>query len=404
MPLLNTTYPCINTTFNEGDQIQYLYDGLYIQNIELVDELKDIDYWYCEIFMGECFYKYKIETIVPEDILNKIKTDDHTFLIICNAHESFHTIVSPIYKTLIIESGIPAKKIILVSESADLKTIVKETAHLLNQELVGVIWATIFEHGIRNDKNLMIESGASVVQTLEYKSYPKKFLNLNRRWRLHRPVTVAFLKILNLIDHGYVSIGLDDLPHSWCKQEFVDRWEKIYYWMTNRYNYDPEMLNLITSHREEILDMEPMYLDTEDLVTNRAILTSDTDYYYENTLFSLVSETNYYTDARQGSGRFLSEKTFKPISQQHPFILVTSPRTLELLRSIGYKTFHPWINEDYDLELNDDIRLKKILKEVDRICNFSEEQVTEFITNVRPIVEYNYTKLMDNKINARKVL
>jgi hypothetical protein len=274
----------------------------------------------------------------------------------------------------------------------------------LNQELVGVIWATIFEHGIRNDKTLIIESGAPAVQTLEYKSYPKKFLNLNRRWRLHRPVTVAFLKILNLIDHGYVSIGLDDLPHGWCKQEFVDRWEKIYYWMTNRYNYDPEMLNLITSHREEILDMEPTYLDTEDLVTNRAILTSDTDYYYENTLFSLVSETNYYTDARQGAGRFLSEKTFKPISQQHPFIIITVPRTLELLRSIGYKTFHPWINEDYDLELDDDLRLNKILKEVDRICHLTDSEVEEFLINVRPIVEHNNTILMNKEINLKKML
>lgn len=405
MPLLNTTYPYINTNFSDDrDQIQYRYCGLYVRALKSVEELKDLDYWYCEIFMSECFYKYNIETLIPEDILNKIKTDNRTFLIICNAHEAFHTFVGPIYKTLIIGNGIPAKKIILVSESADLKSVVKETAAKLNQGLVGVMWATIFQLGTKLDKTFMLDSNSSVVKTLEYKPYPKKFLNLNRRWRMHRPVTVAFLKILNLLDHGYVSIGLDDLPHDWCKQEFVDRWEKIYYWMINRYNYDPEILNLITDHREQILDMEPMYLDTEDLVTNRAILTSDTDYYYENTLFSLVSETNYYDDARQGGGRFLSEKTFKPISQQHPFILITRPRTLELLKSIGYKTFHPWINEDYDLELDDDIRLKKILKEVDRISNLNQEQVDEFIKNVKPIVKYNYIKLMANKINVRKVL
>lgn len=389
MAILNRPFPFINTSLrDESLQIEYRTDSVYTV---LSNYLESYDYWYCEILVGDCFYKYKIETLVPEDILNKIKTDDVTFLVICNSHEAFHTIVDPIYKTLIIESGIPANKIILISESADLCTVVKTTAFQLNQSCVNVLWATAFQFGIKSDKLRM----RSTVNTLISKPYPKKFLNLNRRWRQHRPVTVAFLKMLNLINYGYVSID---------QANFGLDWEKIYTWMINHYRYDSEILNLIEKNREEIVNIQPMYLDTKDLTTNRATLTNSTNYFYENTLFSLVSETNYYGNSRQGAGRFLSEKTFKPISQRHPFIMVTVPRTLQLLRSIGYKTFHPWINEDYDLELDDDIRLKKILKEINRICHLSDDKIEEFLVNVRPIVEHNYSVLLNNNTYVTKTL
>ena len=389
MAILNNPFPFINSALrDENLQIEYRPSSMYTM---LGNDWETHDYWYCEILMGECFYKYDIESFVPEDILNKIKTDDHTFLVICNSHEAFHSIVEPIYKELVIKDNIPADKIILISESADLITVVKNISNQMNEKSINVMWSTAFQHGIKFDK---IKMSISSNATLESKSYPKKFLNFNRRWRHHRPVTVAFLKMLDLLKHGYVSI---DQPN------FGSDWEKIYTWMINNYNYDSNTLNLIKQHREEIVNMNPMYLDTDDLTTNRAILTNSTDYYYENTLVSLVSETNYYSNNRQGSGRFLSEKTFKPIIKRHPFIIITVPRTLELLRSIGYKTFHPWINEDYDLELDDDIRLNKILKEVERICHLTDIEVEEFLINVRPIVEHNYNVLMNNKINIRKM-
>lgn len=396
MAILNKSFPYINVNLRDDDQqIDYRTDSIYIQ----LDHWNDHDYWYCEIFMGECFYKYKIETLISSDILNKIKTDDNTFLVICNSHEAFHSIVGPIYKTLIIESKIPAKKIILMSESADLCLAVKKVADNLHQEYVNVLWATAFQHGMKLDKKNIDKSQIEPAETLTSKSYPKKFINLNRRWRLHRPVTVALLKCLNLLEYGYVSISQD------INLETMGlTWANTYEWMIKRYNYDPINLNLIKSNMNEITDMPDMYVDTTDLKTNRAILTDSTDYYYANSLFSLVSETNFYNDSRQGGGRFLSEKTFKPIAKRHPFIIITVPRTLELIRSIGYKTFHPWINEDYDLELDDDLRLNKILKEVERICHLTDSEVEEFLINVRPIVEHNYTILMNKEINLRKML
>jgi hypothetical protein len=73
----------------------------------------------------------------------------------------------------------------------------------------------------------------------------------------------------------------------------------------------------------------------------------------------------------------------------HPFIFVTVPKSLDILRTLGYKTFHPYINEDYDHEFDNNMRFKKILKELERICNMSDREVTEFVKNVKPICEHN---------------
>ena len=35
------------------------------------------------------------------------------------------------------------------------------------------------------------------------------------------------------------------------------------------------------------------------------------------------------------------------------------------------------------------MRFKKILKELERICNMSDSEVTEFVKNVKPICDHN---------------
>jgi hypothetical protein len=69
------------------------------------------------------------------------------------------------------------------------------------------------------------------------------------------------------------------------------------------------------------------------------------------------------------------------------------------LRTLGYKTFHPYIDESYDSETSDVVRLKMILKEIERLSKFNDDEVSEFIDMVKPIVEHNYLTLLDRKDN-----
>jgi hypothetical protein len=339
----------------------------------------DADYWYFEFELGSAFEQFSITTLVPADILEKIKSDNNTFLVASNAYESFHDIVLPLYESLVIKHNIPPHKILLLSESADLHTVVRSVAQQLNLECVRVEWTLGFERMVKKYKK---EQPTQLLKTLTYKQYPKKYLNFNRRWRLHRPTLVALLAVNNLLDCGHVSLGVGDDFETW-EDCFVS---------IKLLHPELEIKTMLDEFERRITSLPPMYLDTTDLVTNQAHITHNTDQYYENSYFSIVSETNFYTNT--SSARFFSEKTFKPFASLHPFILVAVPNSLPLLHQLGYKSFHPLIDESYDTELNDSVRLVKILKEIERLCNLSNEELVHFLNNAKPIVMHNFATLM----------
>jgi hypothetical protein len=132
-------------------------------------------------------------------------------------------------------------------------------------------------------------------------------------------------------------------------------------------------------------------------MTNRAIMDRSLDYVYQNTYFSVISETNFQANGWDAGNRFLTEKTFKAICKLHPFIIASVPRTVEALRSLGYRSFSPWIDESYDLEEDDGKRLYMIAKETERLCNLSDHQLEDFLVNVREICQHNLSILLNKK-------
>ena len=366
----------------------YIYpNSIDMRSDTMVHQIRnwnDADYWYCEFLLGIGFNTFKIDSLVPADTLDKIKTDDRTFLVLCNCHEAFHSIVEPIYKFVIEYANIPPEKIIVLTESADLHTVVLEYAATNNVKPFNVEWMRLFQSGVKGQKyHQLCTPGYVEPNTLAYKSYPKRYLNFNRRWRLHRPALVSLLIAKNLLDKGHVSLGRSDCGTTWSSV-FVD--------IRMRLGKDPELKNLLDSNKERIINAPDLYLDNTDLMTNKAELTTETDDLYANTLVSICSETNFFPEYE--TGRFLSEKTWKPMAYRHPFIVVTVPRTLELLRSMGYKTFHPLIDETYDTEDDPIQRLKLIANEIERISNLSDEEVNHFVLNIAEIAEHNYNLLM----------
>jgi hypothetical protein len=103
-----------------------------------------------------------------------------------------------------------------------------------------------------------------------------------------------------------------------------------------------------------------------------------------------VSETYFFDN----NGRYFTEKTFKPIAYHHPFILVSKPFSLKLLRELGYQTFHPFIDEKYDEEVDNVKRMRMILEEIKRLCDMNDEELGSFLKNVQPITEHNFNRLI----------
>jgi hypothetical protein len=265
---------------------------------------------------------------------------------------------------------------------------VDRVSKVFDKPYIQVEWLRIFEYNVSNACHI---EHYRKLNTLEIKEYDKKFLNLNRRWRQHRPMLVGLLELHGLLDKGHVSF---------CKNVDGQNWDNVYGFVEGSTQYcDPNMYELFQTNRDRIENIPDMFLDTPELYVNQVQVDNNLDYHYENTYFSVVSETNYFKEL--GEGLFLSEKVFKPILRCHPFILVSRPHSLKKLKELGYKTFSPCIDESYDEEENDHERLKMIVKEIERLSNLSEPLLVEFLTSVKEIVEYNYQVLTSKSSNVK---
>ena len=337
----------------------------------------EFDYWYCQISCHNSFSCFNINDIMSPEVMQRIKNKE-LFLVVDNGLEPFLRSADGIYHNLVIKENIPAEQIIIMSSVPTMIGHVKQLARELQQPEIKVEWFSLFEWSLRD---YVLHSNHLLPQTLERKNYNKKFINFNRRWRLHRPLLVMILRDRDLIKHGYVSLGESDLPGG--------NWERKINELQRYYKDAPQILEII-DRNHDIVDMPNLYLDTMDLVTNRAEQTDSTNLYYSDSYFSVITETTYHTDSGHDGVPFLSEKVFKAVAMKHPFILVTAPNTLQYLKKLGYKTFSSIIDESYDTELNDAARIIKIADEIQRLCNLSETELDSFLESARQICSYNH--------------
>ena len=117
------------------------------------------------------------------------------------------------------------------------------------------------------------------------------------------------------------------------------------------------------------------------------------DLYYQEVKDSWVSVVSEASFAERTC--FISEKSFKPIATQHPFIIYGNKNSLSYLKDIGYKTFDGFIDESYDkLETWD--RLDAILKEIKKIKSMSHTEKLDWFSRQRDILEHNFEILERN--------
>lgn len=105
---------------------------------------------------------------------------------------------------------------------------------------------------------------------------------------------------------------------------------------------------------------------------------------WQKSLLHVVNETVFYQPKSH-----LTEKVFKPIVAQRPFILVAAPGNLAYLRSYGFQTFGSWIDESYDDILDPDLRLDAIASEVARFAAMSVGELRSIHQDMRSVVAYN---------------
>ena len=111
---------------------------------------------------------------------------------------------------------------------------------------------------------------------------------------------------------------------------------------------------------------------------------------YESSYFSLVNETIFYeNDSNQLMNLFITEKTYKPLMNYHPFIIVGLPYTLRYLRQQGYQTFPEMFDEFYDAFKDPKQRLQCIIDQLENWKGISTDDKNEKYNSIRHKLAFN---------------
>ena len=105
----------------------------------------------------------------------------------------------------------------------------------------------------------------------------------------------------------------------------------------------------------------------------------------QDSLVYVPTETVYF-----GRRTHITEKTFKAIALEMPFVLMAPAGSLEYLREYGFQTFSDIFDESYDEETDDIRRVEQVIKLLKDLDNLSVQERQQIHRACLPRVEHNY--------------
>lgn len=104
-----------------------------------------------------------------------------------------------------------------------------------------------------------------------------------------------------------------------------------------------------------------------------------------DSMLYVPTETVYF-----GRRQHITEKTFKAIALEMPFVLVAPAHSLSYLRRYGFRTFAPIWDEGYDEESDDISRLAKVTDLLKHLDQLSATEKSRIKAHCNAIVEHNF--------------
>jgi hypothetical protein len=118
--------------------------------------------------------------------------------------------------------------------------------------------------------------------------------------------------------------------------------------------------------------------------------------WYDSTYFSLIAETE--VDSYPDQPVFITEKTFKPIAFQHPFLIFGNAGTLKHLHNLGFETYDNLFNESYDTCQDSSVRLSIILENIKNFKTVPYDQLTQ------KKILHNSNKFFDLDVVTQRII
>jgi len=222
-------------------------------------------------------------------------------------------------------------------------------------------------------------NGSNYVKDVSLDKRSKKFTLLNRMDKPFRRLFAGSLHYHGLTNDAYFSYTNQNYNTLSVveEQDPIFSWKK---WFTN----PTRVLDHFGMHL-------PIYADylTDDKHNDHKHIEEK---FYKDAYWHVVAETHFASWTA-----FLTEKTFKPILNLQPFIILGPPGSLLLLKEMGYKTFGKWINEDYDRVVNDEKRMYYVFKLVWQLTQLTHEQHQKLMFEMGPVLQHNQKLLLSSK-------
>jgi hypothetical protein len=234
----------------------------------------------------------------------------------------------------------------------------------------------IVVYSFNNERYLDFRNKWEIADLESNKKRRKHFLCYNRTPRGHRLYLLSLLHGKGLISKGFVS----------C-QKFDYRWMSGY---LHNIGLGKNLRDATKKHLKEFSKGSPYIVDVDEWNTNH--FDTSPAWPYEESFFSVTTNTLFEDDAL-----FLDEKVWKPILNYHPFVFVGCHNSLEKLKELGFKTFHPFIDESYDDQKHHAKRMIMISKEINRLCSYTMDEMESWYEQLIPRLEHNYQVLFERK-------
>lgn len=308
---------------------------------------------------------------VDMKMLAQIRRSDGYILISCPLESFLHDNLFYKMHRYFEAHKIPLDRIIYINNCLNAKEIYEDFCQRHNEQpQIHCYYIGTYVQDFINKVN----DDAFINLKYQVKEKEKTFLMFNRRMREQRIAFALRMQQKDLTDDFFMSF-----PKEYAN---FNIWQNFVKGIPD--NRDVDIVDMLKFYKQL-----PKILDTGNFDT----FPMESDFfspyhYYENSLVSIVSETNFYSDVIH-----LTEKTMKPIMFKHPFIILGSWRSLHHLKKMGFKTFSDLWDESYDEEHDHNKRLAMLAELCDSIAKKTPEEKLALSERIKPIVEYNFNVL-----------
>mgnify|MGYP003109133215 FL=1 len=258
-------------------------------------------------------------------------------------------------------------------------------------------------------ENKYFEKSLNYFDTTKQKQ--KKFLCLNNVLRVHR--LYIMYKLFDYWEDGFVSmVGLFQMISG--KMSIKNLFDNLKSLLIHvgEYENDEKIYKFLL---ELPLELDTTVISNETAgsfhgdmpsfdITSNAYFSIANECSFGNMLFLGDSIYNGLTDKNDKeyfkNSTWPGEKVLKSICFI-PTIAVGDPNMLKYIRSYGFKTFHPYIDESYDEVEDDEERLKMLVLEINRLLKMKPSELHEMWIQCIPIIKHNIEVLKN--VDVQKI-